>query len=94
MLTNLIGIRPAVERDGEWQKMKRAWDACTDAGAPIPESVRTFFGGEPPADDGSTISLERHIAVREVSASNQSGFEVDLTKLPADVKRLRFVNSW
>lgn len=92
-MQNLIGIRTAVARDPEWQTMKKAWDACTEAGATVPEVVRKFFGDQPPTEGGGTVDLDGHMCVRQVNAPNQSGIEVDLAKLPDGVTKLRFVNS-
>jgi len=91
MSTHVIGIKPP---DEVWKKMKAAWDACESAGVPIPESVVDFFDGETPDEAGVVLPLNRHECVKRYNCDSQEGFEVDVSKLPVDVKIVRFVNSW
>jgi hypothetical protein len=91
MSTNVIGIRPA---DETFLKMKSVWDACTDLGVSIPAEVSTFFNGERPDDLGVVVEIKHTTAVKNWHDSSREGFEVDITKLPAGVKVVRFYNSW
>jgi hypothetical protein len=90
MSTHIVGFRPA---DEKWNKMKATWLACEDAGVPIPEEVKAFFHYESPGDKPG-IEVEIKEALREWTDDCRQGYEVDLTKLPPDVKVLRFYNSW
>ena len=90
MSTFIVGFRPA---DEKWKKMKAVWDACEAAGAEIPTEVYNFFVGIPPGDrPGAEVNIKG--ALREWSDKSRSGYEVDLEKLPEDVKILRFYNSY
>jgi len=95
MSTYVIGFVPPDER---WHQMKAAWDACMVAGVPIPNDVRAFFGGEEPDDRGREITqgaLEQLGAVRDWHGGGMgSGYEVEVSKLPPEVKVVRFCNSW
>jgi len=93
MSTNVIGFAPP---DDDWRKMKAVWDACTMAKLPIPPEVDKFFNGEEPDDVGVKIPLRypMHESVREYSADMREGFDIDLSKLPKQVKILRFYNSF
>lgn len=91
MSTYVVGIKPP---DEKWKKMKAAWDACASAGVPIPKKVDDFFGGEPPDERGVVVEIEETQAVTKYHINTSSGFEVDISKLPADVKIIRFCNSW
>lgn len=86
----VVGFRPA---DAKWKKMKHIYDACVTAGVSIPEEVDKFFDNESPGDKpGKEIGIDT--AVTEYNAEMCEGFEVDITKLPSDVKIIRFYNSY
>lgn len=92
MSTHIVGFRPA---DDKWRKMKAVYEACEAAGTAIPPEVIRFFCNEPPGDKpGVEVEVEDHKAVKPYSADMRDGFEVDLTKLPQDIKMLRFYNSY
>lgn len=94
MSTSVVGFRPP---DEQWKKMKKAWDACQEAGIDPPREVDQFFGGEPPDDAGVEVSrteLEKMGAVKQYSDDSVSGYEIDVTKLPKDLKIIRVYNSW
>jgi hypothetical protein len=85
-----MGFRPA---DEKWKKMKAVWDACEMADTEVPQAVEQFFGGEAP-DGKPGMEVELGEAVTEWMCDSESGYEVDLVKLPPDVRVLRFYNSW
>jgi hypothetical protein len=93
------GIKPP---DEEWQKKKAAWDACIEAGIDAPEQLWDFFEGETPDDEGVVVELgcgpdeyeTAHDALEPYREEMVDGYVVDLAKLPADIKKLRFVLSW
>ena len=91
MSTHVVGFRPA---DEEWNRMKAAYDSCIAAGVEIPTSVDKFFDHEPPGDrPGMEVNINS--AVREWTDKNcRGGYEIELRKLPANVKVIRFYNSW
>lgn len=74
--------------------MKKIWDACNEAGVTIPSKVLEFFNHEEPDDAGVSIALEGTPAVKEYTADMREGFEVEISKLPASVKFIRFWNSY
>lgn len=104
MSTHVIGIKPP---DETWKKMKTAWEACEAAGIDPPKEVLAFFDHVKPDERGVVVDLkyfcnpesepkktDLHPAVTKYKAEMQEGFEVDVTKLPLDVKIIRFYNSW
>ena len=91
MSTSVYGIRPP---DEKWKKMIAIWDSCESAGINPPEEVLKFFNGEPPDPKGVIIYLNEKSGVSEWKDGAAEGYEVDLLKLPKDIKLLRFVNSW
>jgi hypothetical protein len=94
MSTHIVGIKPP---DETWIKMKNVYDACKAAGLSIPMEVENYFEDEKPDPRGVVIWLDniRNPAVTTWDdGSSAQGVEVDLTKLPKDIKILRFFNSW
>lgn len=97
MSSYVEAIRPP---DEKWKAMKAVYEACKTAGTSVPAEVTAFFNGEPPDDLGVVV---KHISdftdplpawVTKVSREMESGFEVDVTKLPKDVTVVRVVNSY
>lgn len=91
MSSHIVGFRPP---DAKWRKMKAAYEACDAAGLDIPDEVASFFNHEAPDDSGVEVEIEDTKAVTEYSAEMREGYEVDLTKLPPDVKIIRFFNAY
>ena len=96
MSTYVVGFKPV---DAKLLKMKAVWDAREAAKVEIPEEVEDFFGSERPDASGvkleeSDLANDKGSAVSEYNAEGENGYEVDLTKLPKDVKIIRFVNSY
>lgn len=94
MSTHVVGFKPP---DETWSKMKAAWDSCEAAGVPVPDSVLKFFGYSPPDPAGVEVdqkALEACGAVRKWSEEMQEGFEIDVSKVPVDVKIVRVYNSY
>lgn len=94
MSTHVIGFKPP---DETWQRMKAVWDACEAAGIDLPAEVDHYFQGERPDPAGVEVpktDLVKLGALREWDVGDSEGYEVELEKLPADIKILRFFNSW
>lgn len=91
MTTYVRGIKPP---DETWLKMKAVWNACDEAGVPIPVRVVDYFDHQPPDEGGVEVRLDDSLAVTPYTADGVAGIEVDLSKLPDDVTILRFINSW
>lgn len=93
----LCGIKPP---DDDWKKMKAVWDACAAGDIEPPGEVSGFFGDEVPDDSGVLVELGwgdgGAPSDGEYGWSNEDavGFEVDITALPKDIKKLRFYCSW
>jgi len=89
MSTNVVAFRPA---DEKWKQMKTIYDACKKAGISTPKEVDDFFDGETPDENGVEVDIEQ--AMRKWHDDSGEGFEVDISKLPKDIKIIRFYNSW
>lgn len=93
MSTRIIGFKPP---DDIFRKMKVIWDSCKEADIEVPKEVEKYFEGETPDDAGVQVNLDPRNCkcTKEYSEDMASGYEVDITKLPKDIKIIRFVNSW
>lgn len=101
--TYIVGIKPA---DEKWKQMKAIWDACAKADVAIPDEVDEFFDGEEPDDEGVVVPLGSLYRIKDLGdrqtedglsyyqRDGTSGFELELSKLPKDIKKLRFYNSY
>ena len=91
MSTYVKGFRPP---DKKWKEMKAVWDACEKADIEKPDEVLEFFGHDEPDDSGVEVNLEKDACCKEFDCDGHSGFEIEVSKLPKDIKIVRFYNSW
>jgi hypothetical protein len=90
MSTHVVGFRPA---DEKWHQMLAVWRACAAADVRMPREVEGFFNGENPENEpGMEVDISAAMSAYEQPGAD--GFDVDLTKLPADIRVVRFYNSW
>jgi hypothetical protein len=90
MGTHVIGFRPP---DEKYKKMLKAYQACVDAGIVTPREVDDFFNNLTPDPNGIEVELNKAVTAWTDGDMCQ-GYEVDVTKLPKDVKIIRFYNSY
>lgn len=91
MSSHLSGF---AEADDKWRKHKKVYDACQDAGVSLPDETERFFGGEKPDAAGITVDLEKHECCSTYNDTHSDGFEIDIKKLPKNIKKIRFYNSY
>lgn len=91
MSTHVVAIIPPNE---QWYKMKAIYDACELVGVSIPDEVADYFDGERPDANGAMLDIDKHEAVKKWEGDMQSGFQVNISKLPKHVKFIRFYNSY
>lgn len=90
MDTNIVGYR---EADDKFNAMKEAYLACVKAGIEIPDEVEEFFDDKDPTDMvGQEVSISD--SLEEWEGRCASGYEVDIDKLPKNLKKIRFYTSW
>lgn len=78
----------------EYRKMKAIYDACEAAGVETPDAVDKYFGIDGPGAYGKAIDLSEAKCVKKFSEDGQCGYDVDITKLPKDIKIIRFYLSY
>jgi len=94
MSTHVIGLKPV---DDHWKKMYEVYKACDTAGISPPEEVRRFFDGiyfKHIEVKGIEVELDKAAGVTKYNNENCSGFEIEVAKIPPNVKIIRFYNSW
>ncbi len=92
MSTHVYGIRPP---DESWKRHKAVWDACVAAAVAIPKETLEFFGYEDPDPTGVCTPLDRLLdCCEKYEAVAQTGFQIELARLPPGLRFIRFVNSW
>lgn len=89
MSSHVYGFVPP---DEKWQAMKKVWDACEAAGIVPPKEVAEFFEWETPDSQGVKVGISK--ATKQYQGDSENGFEVEIAKLPPNVKIIRFVNSY
>jgi hypothetical protein len=87
MSTNVTGFKPP---DKKWKDMKAIWEACEDIDIEIPKEVLEFFNHTEPDEKGVEIEIQSEEWGDECS----NGIEIEVSKIPNDVKIIRFYNSW
>lgn len=103
MSTHVKGIRDLSHPN--MQKHLKVVEACIDAGVPVPEDTKKFFG--PTDEDPDNLapgnfdsflceieSTDLGEAARDWKNEYEEGIEVEVAKLPPEVKVIRFYNSW
>lgn len=73
--------------------MKAIWDACKNAGVPIPYVVEVFFEREDPDPNGVEVELPLH-KWKDDKFGSSEGFEIHVSEIPKDVTIIRFYNAW
>ena len=84
---HVVGYRPP---DARWNEMKAIYEACSRAKINIPEEVNSFFGFDDPSDKpGMEVPLTKEV-LQKYEGEYKSGYEVDVSRLPSDVRFIRF----
>jgi hypothetical protein len=88
--TFVVGFRPP---DETYSRMKVSYDCHCELDRDPPHQVRDYFGlmGWP---DEAGAEAPRGDGLREWEGCMSAGYEIDLDKLPKDVKIIRFINQW
>ena len=85
MSTHFVAFRPP---DEKWQRMKEVYDVCKKAGINIPKEVGEFFEYENPDPNGVQVDIEQ--AVEDWNDGDMcNGYEIDLSKLPDNIRYIR-----
>ena len=90
MCTYVQGLKPKTE---EYEKKLHIYNACREINVVPPEDILRFFDGEV-CEEGIITELPEEAMSNYTDDYCRDFFEVDLTKIPSDVTKIRFVNSY
>jgi len=93
MSSHVVGFVPV---DEQYEKMKKVYDTCVEAGVDVPSEVEKFFGYSPPENEGMSVDIDKFVK----ETSNFDGcdhisvdVETMLREFP-NVKIIRFSNCY
>lgn len=90
MSTYIQGLKPKTE---EYEKKLSIYNACKEINITPPEEILRFFDGEV-CKEGIITELPKEAIQNYADDCCRDFYEVDLTKIPSDVTKIRFVNSY
>lgn len=91
MSSRVYGIKPA---DEKYKKMLEIYNLCKESKVNIPDEVVDFFDNEPPESKGVIIELKQFGCLTSYNEEMVDGYEIELGKIPKDIKIIRFVNCY
>lgn len=94
MSTSIVGVR---DLDKQFAKMAAVKEACEKAGIEYPPGLLAYFSS--PGENIAYLRQEMEevdisAAITKTSEDATNTWEVDLKKLPEDVKAVRFSNGY
>lgn len=96
MSTHIKAFIP--ETDSTYQKQLAVFKACQNAGVSLPKETAQYFGCEEPyeglEEEKLEFKLEKGVHYIKFCKNADEGFEIDLKKLPKEVSKIRFFNSY
>lgn len=96
MSTHIQAFIP--DQDAEYKRHKIVLLVCSDAKVSLPEETAQYFGSKVAdkalLEEKLQIMLTKGEHYVDYDEDMCQGFEVDLTKLPKGVTKLRFFNSY
>lgn len=90
MTTYVQGLKPKTE---EYQTKLDIYNLCEKINVKPPTEIIDFFDGEI-CEAGIVTELPKEAVKEYADDYCREFFEVDLTKLPSNVSKIRFVNSY
>lgn len=96
MSTHVFAVR---DLDGRFKKMMDLKLACDDLGVSYPAELVEYFE-HPNESEGylreamETVELPEGLIQQRTTDDAEDIWEVDVTQLPEEVKKIRFVNSY
>ena len=91
MFAYVQGIKPITEY---YKKRLEIYKNCKELKISPPEEIRKYFKDDSePCDEGIIVDLKEYI-VKQGSDDCRDYYDVDLTKIPEGVTRVRFVISY
>lgn len=96
MSTHIQGFIP--DTDTDFKKHKKILLFCMEENVSLPKETAEYFGSDDAEEylieEKLEIKLEEGVHYKEWMEDSSKGFEVDLTRLPKGVTKLRFFNTY
>lgn len=96
MSTNIVAFIP--DTDETYQKHKKVLLACLEADVELPKTTAEYFNYSYPQEcaleEKLTFDLKEGEHYQIFKNDWSRGFEIDLNKIPKEVKTIRFYNSF
>lgn len=90
LCTYVQGLKPKTK---EYEKKLHIYNACREINITPPEEILRFFDGKV-CEEGIITELPEEAMINYTDDCCRDFFEVDLTKIPSDVTKIRFINSY
>ena len=90
MCSYVQGLKPKTE---EYEKKLQIYNMCYEMNIVPPEEILKFFDGEV-CEEGIITEIPKDAIRNYADDCCRDFYEVDLTKIPSDVTKIRFVNSY
>lgn len=91
MTISVYGIKP---KDKKFEEMFSIYQSCKHLNIEFPKEVREYFGYENPDEKGVIINIEKFTTMHDGEYAGCTGYDVDLSILPEDIKTVRFQISY
>lgn len=96
MSTNIYAFTP--DTDPTYQKHKKILLACKEAEVSLPKETAEYFWENDPEEylleQKLQVELEKWVHYEEYNEEYWAWFEIDVSKIPQWVSKIRFLNSW
>ena len=96
MSTHIIAFIP--DTDPTFQKHLSVYNVCREAGVSLPKETADYFGSNQPysglPEEKLEFKLEKGVHYKNFSQNMCQGFEIEIDKLPKEVTKIRFFNSY
>ena len=83
-------VQGLVLGDETFEKQKKIWRLCEEIGVSIPDEVMAYFDHANPRFT-SRMKFDISSAVERTIYNNNIAYQVDLEKIPSNVKFIRFI---
>lgn len=75
----------------KWFKMKTVYESCINAGIQMPHEVLKFFNYNEPNENMIVEDLKENPCCKKLDIENIDVFEIDISLLPKETSKIRFL---
>lgn len=89
VFTYVEGLKPTTE---EYEKKLKIYKLCNEFNISVPKEILDFFADEI-CEEGIPVELPKDVT-KKYTDDSRDFLEVNLKKLPKEIEKIRFVNSY